>query len=60
MLHAAMVCVIVRGVDGAHVVKMKVHGRRDIFKGKFGVQAPKVDCLFGCLSRSHELGLAGR
>ena len=60
MLHAAMVCVIVRGVDGAHVVEMKVRGRRVIFEGKLGVQAPKVDRFFGCLGRSHELGLAGR
>ena len=60
MFHAAVVRVIVRGVDGAHVVEMKASWWRVILKGELGMQAPQVDCLLGRLGRGHELGLAGR
>ena len=60
MFHAAVVRVIVRGVNGAHVVEMKARWRRVVLKGELGVQAPQVDCLLGRLGRGHELGFAGR
>ena len=60
MFHAAVVRVIVRGVDGAHVVEMKVRWWRVTLKGELGVQAPQVDRFLGRLGRGHELGLAGR
>ena len=47
MFHAAVVRVIVRGVNGAHVVEMKARWRRVILKGEFGLQAPQVDRLLG-------------
>ena len=60
MFHAAVVRVIARGVNGAHVVEMKARWRRVILKGEFGVQAPQVDRFLGRLGRGHQLGLAGR
>ena len=60
MFHAAVVRVIVPGVNGAHVVEMKVRWWRVILKGELGVQAPQVDRFLGRLDRGHELGLAGR
>jgi len=60
MFHAAVVRVIVRGVNSAHVVEMKARWRRVILKGEFGVQAPQVDRFLGRLGCGHELGLAGR
>ena len=60
MLHAAVVRVIVRGVNGAHVVEMKARWRRVVLKGELGVQAPQVDRFLDHLGRRHELGFAGR
>ena len=37
MFHAAVVRVIVRGVNGAHVVEMKARWWRVILKSEFGV-----------------------
>ena len=60
MFHAAVVRVIVRGVNGAHIVEMKARWRRVFIKGELGVQAPQVDRFLGRFGRGHQLGLAGR